>query len=63
MNTKQTATQLQVGAEYSINGATLKYRWSKFSVAARQTVHFFSNGYFSHTLRESELDSFLMGQQ
>ncbi len=57
---KNTQPALTVGKAYNVNGTMLWYRWTKFSVSARQMVHFFSNGYFNHTLREDELASFVI---
>lgn len=45
-----------IGNKYNVNGTEMTFRWAQYSVGNRCMMYFFTSGYFTHTLRENELE-------
>ena len=54
--------ELEKGKTYNVNGTEMQYKFSIYSVGARQMQHWFfhDNGHFNASLLDRELPKFIL---
>jgi hypothetical protein len=57
-----TREELEVGKTYNVNGTEMAYKFSTYSVGARQMQHWFfhAGGHFNASLLDRELQKFII---